>query len=188
MIKCIICAGTGKVENINGDSTCHKCQGTGYQDNSAVVPNLISDCCSMLHRDDDEVICPKCLKPCNWVPEPKCKVINLSKNMESSACPNKFSYSMSNPNIKTTEQIVHKAVNDEYQLILEYVFKHGLLDSDDSGISHSQALIDTLNTLVERTNTFLNDIWPQVDKLCIQDYNNLNELAMLLTKLSKANK
>lgn len=42
---------------------------------------------------------------------------------------------------------------------------------------------DQLHRLVYVTDKFFTDVLAQVGNLCIQDYANLNELAMLLTEL-----
>lgn len=42
-----------------------------------------------------------------------------------------------------------------------------------------------LKELAQRADKFMNDVMPQIGKLCIQDYGNLNELCMLLTRLKK---
>ena len=45
---------------------------------------------------------------------------------------------------------------------------------------------DKFKELVERTDKFLNDILPQISRVCVQDFENLNELCMLLTELKDA--
>ena len=42
-----------------------------------------------------------------------------------------------------------------------------------------------LEELADRANVFYNDVITQIGGLCIQDYGNLNELGMLLTKREK---
>lgn len=45
---------------------------------------------------------------------------------------------------------------------------------------------DELKEIAERSNTFLVDMFPQLGKICVQDLQNLNELAILLTKFKKS--
>lgn len=44
---------------------------------------------------------------------------------------------------------------------------------------------DLLKELTLRADAFVNDVMPQIGKLCIQDFENLNELCMLLTQLKR---
>lgn len=36
---------------------------------------------------------------------------------------------------------------------------------------------------IDKANAFFNDVMPQIGKLCIQDYQNLNELGVALSQL-----
>ena len=48
-----------------------------------------------------------------------------------------------------------------------------------------QQKMTELQECANRADKLLNDIFPQIGKLCIQDFANLNELALLLTKHAK---
>ena len=52
-------------------------------------------------------------------------------------------------------------------------------DGYKAGKEESDAVIAEL---VKRTNLFVEDVMPQIGGLCIQDFANLNELCMLLSK------
>ena len=53
--------------------------------------------------------------------------------------------------------------------------------------------INPMKELIERNNKmqecinkadkFVNDVMPQIGRICLQDYANLNEMCMLLTEL-----
>lgn len=45
------------------------------------------------------------------------------------------------------------------------------------------ARIDKLQSCIDKTDKFVNDVMPQIGGICIQDYANLNEMCMLLTEL-----
>lgn len=50
-------------------------------------------------------------------------------------------------------------------------------------IERNQPLVDDKQDCIDRAAIFFDDVMPQIGGICIQDYANLNELAMLLTKL-----
>ena len=45
-----------------------------------------------------------------------------------------------------------------------------------------------LEELAEKANKFVKDVIPQIGSLCIQDYANLNELCILLSKFESQSK
>lgn len=51
----------------------------------------------------------------------------------------------------------------------------------------SQARFTEMQEAIDRMDKLLDDVMPQFGKLCIQDYGNLNELCMLITKLKSEN-
>ena len=48
-----------------------------------------------------------------------------------------------------------------------------------------QQKLAELQECANRANILLDDIFPQIAKMAVQDYANLNELAMLLAKHAK---
>lgn len=45
-----------------------------------------------------------------------------------------------------------------------------------------------MQEFIDRANMFFEDVMPQIGGLCIQDYGNLNELGILLSKLKSKTK
>jgi len=52
------------------------------------------------------------------------------------------------------------------------------------GITINEQRVKDMQECIDRSNNFFEDILPQMDKLVLQDYRNLNELGMLLSRLA----
>jgi len=49
-------------------------------------------------------------------------------------------------------------------------------------------MINDRDNILKKADVFVDDVMPQIGGLCIQDYGNLNELCMGLTKWKSQNK
>lgn len=46
-----------------------------------------------------------------------------------------------------------------------------------------QKIINEQRECIQRMDAFLKDVMPQIGRLCVQDYQNLNELCIAVSKL-----
>ena len=47
--------------------------------------------------------------------------------------------------------------------------------------------VEDLESTINKARIFVDDVMPQIGGICLQDYANMNELCMALTRLEKAN-
>ena len=91
---------------------------------------------------------------------------------------------LSKPDIKELLELAKAVQEKPYRLDKsdEYVRKF-----DPDKMIALLEYVRELESTINKARIFVDDVMPQIGGICLQDYANMNELCMALTRLEKAN-